>query len=211
MLYNIVTAIDRRLRAVQGVTEYTGSPQCIFRIQVAVSNEQTVLGDGTVVCAGHRIIILHLWNEQIPRFPVDGPKLSWALAVSRRISASLSELEQFLASRPELSDILAIKAYMTLGAAERTDQLASLAAKYGFERIDAPTNDPLKRLHRFGENILIAMLVLLSNPASFRFDTLRRTCTPVFISRAALRERFGSKSDSREQVTIPPQGTSCGL
>jgi hypothetical protein len=52
------------------------------------------------------------------------------------------------------------------------------------------------------------MLVLAHNPGAFRINTLRRSCTPIYLSRAALRERFGEKhgtaqdrSDSLELTT----------
>lgn len=194
MLSGLVNAIDRRLRALHQVTEFSKSSQCIFRMEIAASQDHVALTDGTAIRPGDRIIVLHLWNEQIPAFPADGPTLGWALGLSRRLGKSLRELERFLASRPDLADVRAIKAEMTLGAAERREQLLALAAKYGFEPVEAPRRDLLKRLHRVGENILIAMLVLLHNPASFRWETLRRTCTPIFLSRSALRALSASGS-----------------
>lgn len=206
MLNGLVTVIDRRLRALHGVTEYSHSSHCIFRIQVAASKRYVALADGTTIHIGDRIILLHLWNEHIPPFPLDGPTLGWAVGISRRLGKSLRELEKFLASRPDLDDIQAIKAEMTLSAAERGDQFFLLASKYGFEPVEAPKLGWLGRLHRLGENILIAMLVLRYNPASFRGDTLRRNGTPAFLSRTALRERCKSSlsnADSRDQRDPP--------
>jgi hypothetical protein len=199
MLNGIVNLIDRNLRTLHGVTEYTSSPDCIFRLEVATSKEHIVLGDGTSVGAGARLIVLHLWNEHIPPFPPGGPTLGWARRLSRALEVSLSELEAYLASRPDLDDIQVIRAEMTLAAAERSSQLLALAGKFGFEPIKNANRSLPRRLHRLGENILIAMLVLAHNRAAFRIETLRRSCTPIFLSRAALRKMVWRES-------MAPQG-----
>jgi hypothetical protein len=201
---SLVSKIDRRLRALHGVTEYTSSPHCLFRMEIAICRTQINLGDGTLIRVGDRIVRLHLWNEQIPTISDHGPTLGWGLLVNRRLQTSLRELELFLTSRPDFNDIMAIRAEMALGDAKRTDQLVALAGKYGFERAAAPKRTLANRLHRLGENILMAMLVLLHNPASFRISTLRRTCTPVILSRATLRERFAARSD---KTGSSPKGT----
>ncbi len=201
MLNGLVNLIDRRLRALHGVTEYTSSPDCIFRIQLGTSRERIMLEDGTVVGAGTRIAILHFWNEHIPPFPRGGPRLGWARRISRALEDSLSELELYLASRPDLYDVLAIRAEMTLAAAERAPQLLALAAKYGFAPIKTGNASLGRQLHRLGENILIAMLVLAHNPRAFRVDTLRRSCTPIFISRTEMRRRFGKGGENTRQRT----------
>ena len=64
----MVIALDDRLRLRQGVIEYTKSPYCLFRIQLAASIADYVLSDGTSVRSGDRIANLHVWNEQFPCF-----------------------------------------------------------------------------------------------------------------------------------------------
>ena len=64
-------------------------------------------------------------------------------------------------------------------------------AYYGFETI--PETEPLspaERLHRFGENILISMIVLAHNAAALRSDTLARVRVPIFLSRRVLERAF---------------------
>jgi hypothetical protein len=81
---------------------------------------------------------------------------------------------------------------MSLGSAERSDQVARLVARYGFERIP-PAGPPKlsERVHRLGENILISMLVIARNAAALRTDTLRRDRVMVYLSRQALEQRYG--------------------
>jgi hypothetical protein len=64
-------------------------------------------------------------------------------------------------------------------------------AYYGFETI--PETEFLslgERLHRFGENILISLIVLAHNAAALRSDTLARVRVPIFLSRRALENEF---------------------
>jgi hypothetical protein len=55
-------------------------------MQVATSDDDLMLPDGTWVRAGDRVIKLHLWNEQVPLFPRAGPTLGWARRMSRAFS-----------------------------------------------------------------------------------------------------------------------------
>ena len=66
-------------------------------------------------------------------------------------------------------------------------------ARYGFEAVAEPERLTLgERLHRFGENILISLIVLAQNAAALRADTLRRARLPIYLSRHALERRFGA-------------------
>ncbi|HTV32886.1 MAG TPA: hypothetical protein VME69_07250 [Methylocella sp.] len=187
----LVQLLDRHLRHQQGVTEYTNSPDCIFRIQIVTVSEDFLLADATHVSAGERIIDLHFWNEHIPVMSGDGATLAWARRVNQSIEVSLHELARFLSSRPDLEDIRAIRGIMSLGSSNRSNQIARLAGHFGFERI-SPTHrvSVMERLHRLGENILISMLVLTRNPASLRMDTLWRSRTLTYLSRSVLEQRF---------------------
>ena len=49
-----------------------------------------------------------------------------------------------------------------------------------------------ERLHRYGENVLISLMVIARNTAAFRFQSLRRNRTPVYMSRRELETRFRS-------------------
>jgi len=48
-----------------------------------------------------------------------------------------------------------------------------------------------RRLHRFGENILISLIVLAHNPGALRADTLKRARVPIYLSRRILEKEFG--------------------
>ncbi|MFZ0525904.1 MAG: hypothetical protein WA776_06090 [Xanthobacteraceae bacterium] len=187
----LVASLDYRLRLRQGVFEYTRNPACLFRIQIINSTEDLLLSDGVTVHAGDRLINLHVWNEQFPRFPRHRPTLAWARRVDRAFDISLRELASYLATQPDLGDVVAICGNMGFGSAARSAQLARYVARFGFERIAAlNVMSFLQLLHLFGENILISMMVLARNGGALRADTLRRDRTPVFMSCQTLQRRY---------------------
>ena len=193
----IIERIDTRLRAREGVYEYSASPECIFRIQVADSREAIKLSDGTWVKPGDQIINLHLWNEQLPIVPKYGATLAWARRMNRALELSLRELALYLAARPNLISVAALRANLTFGSAEQTQQITRIAARYGFEGAGpAEPRTMAERLHRCGENVLISLMVIARNTAAFRLKSLRRNRTPVYMSRQRLESRFGNYADA---------------
>jgi YkoP domain len=189
----LVTALDDRLRLRIGVFEYSRNPACLFRIQIVTSADDVALSDGVTVHAGDRVVNLHVWNEQFPRFLRHRPTLAWARRVDRAFDISLRELSDYLAARPDLGDVVAICGNMGFSPAARSKQLARYVGRFGFERVAAPRAASLRQhMHLFGENILISMMVLARNAAALRADTLRRDRTLVFMSRWTLQRRYGS-------------------
>ena len=188
----ILDVLDSRLRLRHGVIEYTHHPYCLFRIELITSSNDVVLSDGVHVRPDDRLISLHVWNEQFPAFPASGPTLAWARRVNRAFDISLRDLAQFLDSRPDLNDVMAICGNLPFESTERSDQLVRFMGRFGFERIAVNDPQPLRpRMHWLGENILISMMVLAHNAAALRTNTLWRDRTPVFLSRQTLRRRYG--------------------
>lgn len=197
-LGTLVSALDDRLRLHYGVFEYTDRPDCLFRIQILRNDEDIVLSDGVPVRAGARIINLHVWNEQFPVFPPQGPTLAWARRLNRAFDASLCELAHFLQTEPALDDVTAICGNMTFEPSYRSAQLAQFVSRFGFEKVAVRQSRTLgKQMQRLGENIFISMMVLARNAAALRADTLWRDRTLVFLSRRRLHDRYGA---GRERV-----------
>ncbi|MGE5533908.1 MAG: YkoP family protein [Acidobacteriota bacterium] len=192
----LVTGIDGRLRLHYGVREFSQSPDCIFRIQVVPAKTDITLSDGTRVRANDRIIDLHLWNEQIPLMPPGGPTLAWARQMNRAVDISLRELATLLKRRKDLDDVVAVRANMKLGCSGESDQVTRIAARFGFERIPqrAARMSLGQCLRRFGESILISMMVLARNPAAFRMRGLWRDSIVAFLSIRSLLHRYEMKS-----------------
>jgi len=191
-LAEAVFALDKWLQRRQGVIEYSAHPQCVFRMQVGRACRQLLLRDGTHLHRGQRIVHLHFWNEHIPSVPATGTTIRWARQMQHGMAVALRELAKYLASRPELADVAAICADVPCGTQSQAHQLSAIMGYYGFETIPEEGPVPLhERLHRFGDNILISLMVLAQNSVALRADTLRRVRVPIYLSRRGLAERFG--------------------
>jgi hypothetical protein len=192
LLERILLGLDGALRRWHSIVEFTSDPTCILRIRVDRLARGLVLADGTSARAGDRFIDLHLWNEQIPAIPNGGASIAWARQMHVCFQRSLQQLARYLAGRPELDDVSVVRCTLMFAGTERDRQMIRLLGRYGFELV--PAASPLtlgERARRFGENILITLVVLTRNAGSLRSDTLRRGRTRVFISRRALEQRYG--------------------
>jgi hypothetical protein len=185
----LVFELDSWLRSYQGVYEYTRHPSCLFRIQRNSAPTDLTLSDGTHIHPGDPILDLHLWNEQMPPLGAE-VTLAWARELSRDIQISIRELALYLARNHDLDDIVALRADMRLGTSDRTERLMHLSARYGFERVDERVMEA-GFLHQFGENILLFLLLLATNPVSLRKPMFWRDHAVVYLSRRLVEERYG--------------------
>jgi hypothetical protein len=187
-----VGLLDRRLRHEQAVFEYTRHPDCVFRLDINRAVKAFVLRDGTRVHPGQRVARLHFWNEQVPAIPKSGATIAWARQLQRGIATSLRELASFLASRPDLADVAVVCGEVPSGTRGQSAQVARIMANYGFEATVEPEHLSVgERLHRFGENILISMILLAHNPGALHLGTLNRVRVPIHLSRRTLERKFG--------------------
>ena len=181
-----VFSLDRWLRRWHGIYEFTAHRDCLFRAERCLAEESLLLSDGTRVRRGDPLLKVHLWNEHMPVMRQDGPTVAWARRASRAINTSLRELARHVAQSSDLDAIVAVCADMRLATARQSAQLARIVARYGFEAAkDSRVGRP-GFLRRIGENILMMLLVLATNPMAFRAAVLRRDHTRVAISRAKL-------------------------
>lgn len=187
-----VFSLDRWLRRRHGVYEFTTKRECILRAERGLAEESLLLADGVRVRRGDPVLKVHLWNEHMPAMGQEGPTIAWARRASRALDASLRELARHVAQSRDLDAVAAICADMRLAPAKQNAQLARIVARYGFEaakdsRVGRP--GPLRRM---GENLLMMLLVLATNPIAFRTAVLRRDHARVIISRAKLLRLYRS-------------------
>lgn len=191
----VLFALDVWLRRGTAVVEYSSDPACLFRLAIDHAAHPVVLRDGTRLGAGDRVVRLHFWNEHVPIVPRRGATIGWARQMHQAIALSLRELAVYLSSRPDLGDVTVICADVPNGTRAQSGQVARIMAHYGFETIAAPERLSIgERVHRFGENFLISLVVLAQNAKSLRLDTLWRVRVPIFMSRRGLEARFGHSS-----------------
>lgn len=189
----LVETVDRRLRRRLGVSEYTQSPDCILRMQIIRNADCVLLKDGTCLQPDDRIIDLHFWNQQVPLMPAAGPTLGWARRMNESFKQSLQELAHHLAARSDVDDIVAVRAIVALGPEARGEKISHILSRFGFEivrRQEPPS--AMRQIHRYGENILISLMVLAYNAMALRRDTLRRGRMPAYLSRRVLDDRYGA-------------------
>ena len=181
-----VFSLDRWLRRWHGVYEFTAHRDCLFRAERCLAEESLLLSDGVRVRRGDPLLRIHLWNEHMPSMGQQGPSLAWARRASRAIETSLRELARHVAQCRDLKDLTAVCADMRLATTQQSAQLARIVSRYGFEAAkDSRVGRPgLLRL--IGENILMVLLVLATNPIALRAEVLRRGHVRVIISRAKL-------------------------
>jgi hypothetical protein len=194
-LAQALSAFDAQLRRRKVVFEYTRNPSCIFRLEVGRARRALALADGTRVRAGARVARLHFWNEQIPPLPPHGATIGWARRMQAAIALSLRELARYLAARPDCGDIAVICADVPSATGRQRQQLARIMTHYGFEAMfeAMPKRERLplrERLHRYGENVLISLIVYAHNAGALRADTLARVRLPIYLSRRILEKRF---------------------
>ena len=185
-----VFRLDDVLRKRQHVFEFSQKLQVIFRMQVRTCEHDVVLSDATRAFVGEEIVDLHLWNEHLPLLTDDS--LRFARRMNERLHASLGELAAYFTASPQLNGIDVIRANMGFGTEAQTRQLIRISSWYGFEPIVDPRRlSRAQRVHRFGENILISLMVLARNGVALRRDSLVRSRVQVFLSRRALLDRYG--------------------
>jgi hypothetical protein len=196
-LKRLVFALDRWLRRRQGVFEYASTRECLFRIHLAEAEHHLRLRDGTDISPGDPILILHLWNENMPAIGDEGPTVVWGRRFGRAIDASLGELASFLRRRPDLNGISAIRMEMALGTADRNKQSVRILGRYGFEPAPGPDGAEAGYFHRLGHNALILLLILAANPNAARGSIFRRERAVVYLSRAVLERRYSAGPGTR--------------
>lgn len=184
----LVRAADWVLRRWYGVREFTDDPACLLRLALAPAPHAVALSDGTQIEAGETVAMLHMWNEQIPRFRRTGPDLCWAIDLRCRLDRSFRALAQHLEHDPAWREVRGVHACVTFGSRRRRWKIRRAAAHFGFELIE--DGAPAEGLHERGEDFLIWAFTRAFNPAALSRQRFRRDRSEVWISRRKLLGRY---------------------
>jgi len=194
----LICSIDRLLRRAQGVYEFTTSQQCLLRIAIGRADASLRLRDGTSVECGGSIAVLHLWNEHLPPLSQGGPTFAWVNRMRRQFLDSLCELAAYAEASPSLRSVIAFQARGAFVSRGRSAKMDRIVARFGFERIVDDGRPRLSvRVQDFLDNFWLWSLVWAFNPRSLRGRALIRQRDELWISKAALIERFGSVARHR--------------
>ncbi|HTV38023.1 MAG TPA: hypothetical protein VMF12_16460 [Xanthobacteraceae bacterium] len=113
----------------------------------------------------------------------------------KSLAFSMREMARFFSSRPDLRDVSVIYADVPSGTKAQSRQVAHIMAYYGFETRNDDERLPIgERLHRFGQNVLISLIVFAHNAGALRLDTLNRARVRIYLSRQTLERKFGNVS-----------------
>jgi hypothetical protein len=188
-----VRMLDRILRRVLHIGEFSGHPQCLLRFAHGRIQREVRLADGSTIRPGAAIVDLHLWNERLAFLPSPRRGLARASALRRDLGTSLRELARRLETDPAFAAVVAVRARAAFVPRKRLRQVVRFARAYGFDAALTPaaTRHPT-RLEVLSENLLLLALAWTFNPASLRRNGMRRERTELWISRAGLLARFGA-------------------
>lgn len=193
LLRRVIRMIDRFLRRLQGVFEFTSHPQCLLRIAMGRTREALRLADGEELPAGARFADLHLWNEHLPPPQAGGPNFAWVKALRQQVVLSLGELAAYAEADPAMQDVAAFRARVAFAGARRQRKMVQIARRLGFERAPGAARPPPGRVaHDFLDDIWLVGLIWTFNPRALRGHPLARRRNEFWISRSALITRFGS-------------------
>src|SRR5262249_59536700 len=107
----------------------------------------------------------------------------------RPLRRRAGEARRYLPAPPPPGDPAALGGTMPVTGAVQATQLARIMARYGFEAA-VGTTDRRSLIHRFGDGVLVLMLVWATNPCAIRSALLRCCNLRFFVSRAALERRY---------------------
>src|ERR1700730_5505000 len=94
-----------------------------------------------------------------------GASVGWARRWQHCMDISFRELVHFLICRPDLNDIVVLRAVNAFGAGERSAGNMLLMQRYRFEVVAEATPATLvDKGRRLAENVLITLMVLAHNP-----------------------------------------------
>ncbi len=163
LLRKAVCGVDRILRAVLGIHEFSEDRDCILRVAKVRWPHPVRLRDGRRLRPGDWVGDLHLWNEHIA--PILSPTKSLATGARFRteVRKSLSSLAVFIAIEPQMREVTAFHArlYRARNLGSKDDQ--SVLERQGFSVFQRHAS-VVGRAHDYFELYLVRALVWVFNP-----------------------------------------------
>ncbi len=194
----LIRAFDRFLRRATGVFEFCDHLDCLLRLQWGRAPRDLSLSDGTVVRKGALVLMLHLWNQHLPRPGPAGYDLAWATRVRRMLIFSPREAARWLAAQPQGKQVEAICG-ITVLALSPDGGISPLIRRLGFDVF--PYRRALGRLGKFWENFYTWGIMWTFNAASLRDRSLLRLRrAEIWMSRREFMRRYGGLVSTAEDA-----------
>ena len=177
-----IKALDRFLRHVLSIYEFSDEPSCVLRYSRAHSKSVLTLPDGESLQLGDPILDLHFWNE---RFGMHSHPKSPQKALRSVLRRSLALLAEQLRSNEQFRDIKAVHATL----ARTSTRSCRLHRSFGYVLHIEPGSGE-NYVHDFFENFLIHLLRWTFNPHHASQRSLRLCREELWISASDLKARF---------------------
>jgi YkoP domain len=185
----LVRNLDALIRKANRVFEFNLEAGCILRLQVSRAARPVYLPD-LAVAAGEPVLLIHLWNERLPRIPAAGVDLAWAKRLLRLFRHSLCLAAAYLQENRQLDPIRAVSGVTILARSGLHETGSRFMQDMGFTVI--PYSSPLGRFGEFWENFYSWLIIWTFNPGSLPARPLihlRRS--EMLMSREAFIQRYG--------------------
>jgi len=189
LLRTIIRRFDSWLSGREGVESFTNDPRVIMRLQIGRVRHEIYLPDRTIP-VGTKVLMLHAWNERMPRIPTKGPDLAYGLELQRRTIDSLKAVAQHIYNTLPIQDIQAVggvTAHITL---KEIDGGRAMLEHLGFTVM--PYFRPLGAFGEFWENFYTWWLMWTYNPASVKHRSLwHLQRTEFWMTKEKFVEKYG--------------------
>lgn len=189
-----VRLIDALLRTSQGIYEFTDDPDCILRIQLKRATHEVNFGNEKIL-KGEPVLAVHAWNERMPKLPVEGASLEWALQLRRQVIHSYRQVAKVMLSDTRYSPVRAVCGESALFSFSGHTGGTRLMQHLGFTVL--PYHRPFGRFGEFWENLFSWWLMWTYNYASLNGrEFLRLQRTEIWITADEFIRRYGEGSKS---------------
>lgn len=189
-----IYGLDYILRKAYGVKSFVSDPNCILRLSFWRSRSAIKIAEGLEVKKGELIGELHLWNEQIPVIPPEGPDLKWGYEIAKKLNYSLGLLAQAIEDGVPMTDEIRILGGEIALPKDKAKQIEMLLAHLGFILNSEKSAGFWKRFAHFWQNLYSMALIWAYNPVSLRKKSLfRMRRYRIWVSKEELLRRYGKK------------------
>jgi hypothetical protein len=188
-LRGIIRRFDDWLSARAGVAPFTDDPRVILRVQTGKAAHDLELPDGTI-CAGAKVLLIHLWNERMPLIPDGGADLAYGIKLQRLTINSYRAIARHLQAEPGLRDVQAVGGVSALASLREGDGGRAMFEQMGFMVL--PYQQPMGAFGEFWENFYAWWLMWTYNPGSVRHRPLwRLQRTEFWMTQEAFLQKYG--------------------
>lgn len=189
-----IYGLDYILRKAYGVKPFVLDPDCILRLSFWRSPSTIKIAEDLEVKKGELIGELHLWNEQIPVIPPEGPDLKWGYEIAKKLRYSLTLLARAIENGLPMTDKVKVLGGEIALPRDKAKQLEMLLSHLGLILDSEKPAGLWKRFAHFWQNLYSMALIWAYNPVSLRKKSLfRMRRYRVWMSKEELLKRYGKK------------------